>query len=75
MVETDLKVEQVKVIGPKYWESFCESFLVCQKYLKFKAVKERTIDCANGVGGQVLPHFLDLLKDQLKVTLINSTHP
>lgn len=75
MLETDLQAEQAKFIAPKYWESFIEIFKATQKYHKFKEVKERVVDCANGVGGSILPKFLEGLKEYLNVTLINNTHP
>ena len=38
-------------------------------------MKQRTIDCANGVGGQILPFFLNELKEYFDVTIINNTQP
>lgn len=59
MLEMDLQAEQAKFFAPKYWETFTETFKTTQKYHKFSSVKQRTIDCANGVGGVIIPRFIN----------------
>ena len=33
------------------------------------------MDCANGVGGVIMPHFIPLLNKYLKIELFNNNHP
>ena len=52
----DSKPEPEK-LRPIFWESFCEYFKKASKYLGWKETLHRSIDCANGVGGKIMPFF------------------
>lgn len=45
------------------------------KYLKSTEVKTRCLDCANGVGGKIIPFFQKELKDLIHLELINNSNP
>lgn len=38
-------------------------------------MKKRCIDCANGIGGKIIPYFQDELKDLIQLDLINNSNP
>ena len=58
---------------PEFWTRFCQYFDVCAKYLNWGKVEGRTIDCANGVGGRIMPEFIKFLKPYFDIKLINNT--
>jgi phosphoacetylglucosamine mutase len=45
------------------------------KYLNCTEVKTRCLDCANGIGGKIIPHFEQELQDLIKLDLINNKNP
>lgn len=56
-----------------FWGNFCSYFKKAAKYLGWSEIVHRSIDCANGVGGKILPHFNQELKQFFNVTLFNNT--
>jgi phosphomannomutase len=60
-------------LRPLFWKNFSSYYRNCMSYLKDKSVKSRCIDCANGVGGKIMPYFQEELKDLLDIELINNT--
>jgi phosphoacetylglucosamine mutase len=62
---------EIEEIRKQYWENFCSYFNKAAKYLGWEQPKTRTVDCANGVGGHVMPEFCKLVKEHLQVTLYN----
>jgi phosphomannomutase len=58
-----------------YWKDFTGYYLDCEKFLNTAGSKTRTIDCANGIGGLVFPHFAKIVEPHLKVNIINNDNP
>ena len=56
-----------------FWNNFCDYFKKAAKYLGWNKVLHRSIDCANGVGGKIMPNFNDNLKDYFSIDLFNVT--
>jgi phosphomannomutase len=70
-VTKKVKEFDVGEIKKYYWENFCNYFNKAAAYLKWTEPKHRALDCANGVGGDVMPNFCKLIEKHLSVTLYN----
>ena len=46
-----------------FWKNFCSYFKRAASYLKWDKNLSRGIDCANGVGGKIMPYFNEELKE------------
>ncbi len=49
-------------IRSHYWQELSKHFIAAAEHMQIKEVKKRTIDCANGVGGDIIKHFQKELK-------------
>eukprot|EP00919_Chromeraceae_sp_WS-2016_P067769 GHVR01160321.1.p1 GENE.GHVR01160321.1~~GHVR01160321.1.p1 ORF type:complete len:131 (-),score=5.74 GHVR01160321.1:972-1364(-) len=53
----NIEIDEVNIenIRDTYWKNYVQHFKIAANYLQWDTIQKRTVDCANGIGGLILP--------------------